>query len=315
MMGEMVRLKMAIVALGVAACAGDMSSGPGTPRLGSLSLATEFPASTSGPLALVGARVTVFRSPTDTLHDALATLNPLADTLALHVPLVLRAQQETLTVSLTYLAAGGVTLFTGQSTVVVQAGVTPPVVPIQVQYVGPGANTASLQILPIDTILPLGGQVQLGIIAIDSSGNQVPDVYVSWSTSDSAASIGPGGLFQGPLLPAQVQVTATTPTGVTATVRVITALAGIAVVPDSIELLPGASTTFTLLGGPGGRQGPAWLVNGLLGGDSLLGFISGTGTYRAPLLIPAGGVVDVCAALAVDTACARAFITPILGGN
>lgn len=310
----MIRLKMGIVMLGVAACAGDGSSGPGTPALGSLSLAAEFPAAASGPLALAGVRITVFRSPADTLHDSVATLNPLADSLALHVPLVLRAQQETLTVSLTYLAAGGVTLFTGQSTVVVRAGVTPPVVPVPVQYVGPGANTASLQILPIDTILPPGGQVQLDVVALDGSGNQIADVYVSWSVSDSSGSISPAGLFQGPLVPDQIQVTATTPTGVTATALVITAVSGIAVVPDSIELLPGASTTFTLLGGPGGRQGPSWLVNGLPGGDSLVGFISGAGTYRAPLLIPAGGAVDICAALAVDTACARAFITPILGG-
>lgn len=196
-------------------CRGDV--GPGVPAMASFTIIPVMPAAALAPALVVGGiRVVVSHPGADTLRDFVVPLAVDQDSLVLRVPLLLPADGDSLTVGLTYLSQASGPLFAGQRTGFFSPGAA---VPIQVPlvYVGPGATTATLQILPSDTSVTIGSIVPYTVTATDGQGLPVPDVYVTWSVTDPSVAISALGILVAPLVPAQLQVTAVTPTGIRGT--------------------------------------------------------------------------------------------------
>lgn len=154
--------------------------------------------------------------------------SPDVDSLA--VPLSFQLQQavETLFVSLDYRTALGQSLFSGGSTLVVAAGLLPTASPpVPVSYVGPGANTAALQLTPRDTVVPGGTSVPLSATGVDANGAPVAGgVYVNWSTNDPTVPVNADGVVRTPIRSGQVMVYARTPNGVSDSTTVSFTLSG-----------------------------------------------------------------------------------------
>src|SRR6185436_19160045 len=77
------------------------------------------------------------------------------------------------------------------------------------------------------------------------------------------------------------------------------------------EKLPNGTQQFSVTAGGSGPF--TWTVNGISGGNSTFGTISGTGLYTAPGAVPNPSSLDVCAVQAspAATGCARVTINPI----
>ena len=164
--------------------------------------------------------------------------------LALRVPL--EAPRERLAVELS-LSGGPTVLFQGQALVDVSAGRdAPPAQPtIPLTYVGPGANVASLELSPRDPIVLPGASLVLDVSARDAAGNDVPQFYVTWTSSDPRVEVGVDGQVDLPPDRAVVTIGARTPTGVsTATTIVVSPPAA------SIQVLSGDGQSGSVGGRP-----------------------------------------------------------------
>jgi uncharacterized protein (DUF1800 family) len=86
----------------------------------------------------------------------------------------------------------------------------------------------------------------------------------------------------------------------------------VTVAPNSVTLLPGATQQYQASVAPSSAsQAVTWLVNGIAGGNSVVGTITASGLYTAPAVVPAAGSVTVVAlsnADGVTKGTATAFI-------
>jgi hypothetical protein len=194
----------------------------GTPATAALALRPTFAAGTNlDALGLVidNVYLAVWRPATEQLLVERTVPFPTdAEEVPLAVAVPLADASEVVSVLLE-LRAGTQMLFFGGQDVLLQAGAaagTPVDVPIN--YFGPGANVASLTILPRDTTVTTGDSVQFLVTAIDATQTPVVDFYAGWSTSDTLlGTIDATGLYRAPAvvpLRAGVRVRARTPTGV-----------------------------------------------------------------------------------------------------
>jgi Bacterial Ig-like domain (group 1) len=210
---------------GALACAGDGTPTEG-PFVGQLAVVPEYPAAAAGTFAglvVDAARVQVQRGTVVVLDTTVAfPASASSISLALRVPLESRI--ERLQVSLALLG-GPTVLFAGSAPVEVTAerdgSPARPTIPLQ--YVGPGANVASLVITPKDPTVPPGSTVTLSVAGFDASGSPVPAFYVNWRSSDSRVTVGLDGQVVLPSDRAVVAIEARTPTGVSATTTIVVA--------------------------------------------------------------------------------------------
>ena len=87
---------------------------------------------------------------------------------------------------------------------------------VTLEFVGPGANVATLVVTPGDALLTFGDSVQYDILATDGDGRPVPNAVVVWSSSDPGlAPIDQEAVLEAPEARGDLVITAETPTGIT----------------------------------------------------------------------------------------------------
>jgi hypothetical protein len=207
-------------ALLLGACTDSVSPRAAVARL---AIVPVLPASPSmAVLAMNRVRLVVVRPPSTTLLDRVYSFPANASELTIDENVPLIGDVESLEVSVTLLS-DATTLFSGSTSVEVRAGRDATPVEVPVDYVGPGANIASLVIAPRDTVIPFGGQVSFRASAIDAQQQPVPDFFVTWSSNDPARVPSATGVLQGGNARATVVVTARAPSGAFSTSTVTVA--------------------------------------------------------------------------------------------
>ncbi len=140
---------------------------------------------------------------------------------------------------------------------------------------------------------------------VNNSGNQL----VTWSVNGSGA-IDSSGLYTAPSSvpsgPVTIVATSTTipPVSGTATVTVTNPAPAVSVTisPTSARVRINRTRAFRATVQNASDTSVQWKVNGITGGNSTLGIISSLGTYRAPSVLPPGGMVQVSAISHADPA-------------
>jgi len=185
-------------------------------------------------LTVDAARLTVIRPPADTLLQRTLAFSPDSSQLDARLAVSIAGSAETVTVTIELLA-GAQVVFTGSQSVEAVAGATSqPAQPVQVNYVGPGAQLASIQIDPRDSGTVFGASVPFGVTGLDSAQNPVGQFYVSWSTNSPTHTINATGLFKAGSARGKVWVHAITPTGITDSTWIL-----VSPVPSVLEVVSG----------------------------------------------------------------------------
>ncbi|MGH7537466.1 MAG: Ig-like domain-containing protein, partial [Gemmatimonadales bacterium] len=208
---------LAAASIALTTCS-DESPGPNRPGMGTVVLLPRFapgvsPAAVS--LFIDNVHLTLIRPPDEVVLDTIVPFSLDSATLRIQLRVNLEAVSESLDAALE-LRAGGVVLFTDTVRILVTQGGPPagPPPTMDLRYVGPGAQIASLQVVPRDTFLRLGDSLAYQVQALDSQGTTVSQFYVSWRTSGAASLINAGGLLRVPNARGNTYVVAVTPTGV-----------------------------------------------------------------------------------------------------
>ncbi|HEX7918364.1 MAG TPA: hypothetical protein VF454_03125, partial [Gemmatimonadales bacterium] len=234
-----------LLALAVATCTQD-NVGPSRGGVGYFSFRPVYPLASGVSLSQFGIVAdsvhVVLSRPVDELVLDTTVAFP-ADSTELHLalPVELASSPEVLD-AVIEISAGGVVIFRDSVQVTVKDGApgnTPPPV-VTFDYVGPGSDIASLDILPGDTTITLGDTLFFSASAIDSSDASVPNFYVGWKTSDtSLAKINADGRLIAPLLRGNIRVIGLTPTGIADTTLVTFAPVPVIITADSGDLQSG----------------------------------------------------------------------------
>lgn len=158
-------------------------------------------------------RLVVVRPAADTLADTTVVLPPDSAELDLSLRVPLFSAAETLQVSIIALS-GAIPLFEGSAPVEVRTGGVPAPTTIPVlTYVGPGAGVDSIAVTPSAPFIFLSDSLRFQVDAFQA-GVPVPQVYVAWSTSDTAiARIRGDGTLRAPNARTSVRVIVRTPGG------------------------------------------------------------------------------------------------------
>ncbi|MGH7615301.1 MAG: beta strand repeat-containing protein, partial [Gemmatimonadales bacterium] len=208
---------VAAAAVAVTTCS-DESPGPNGPGAGTAVFRPVFapgvnPAAVN--LFIDNVRITLIRPPDELVRDTVVAFSLDSATLRIQLRVDLEAAAESLDAGLE-LRAGGVVLFAGAIRVLATQGGPPsdPPPTLVLNYVGPGAQVASLQIAPRDTFLLLGDSLSYQVSALDGQGAPVSQFYVSWRTTGATSLINAGALLRAPNARGNTFVVAETPTGV-----------------------------------------------------------------------------------------------------
>src|SRR5438105_1720914 len=68
----------------------------------------------------------------------------------------------------------------------------------------------------------------------------------------------------------------------------------VAIYPSPTDITPGSTRQFTIYNSTSGA-GVTWTVNGITGGNSMIGTVTQGGLYTAPMSVPVQNVVTVTA--------------------
>ncbi|MEO8295177.1 MAG: DUF4350 domain-containing protein [Gemmatimonadota bacterium] len=296
----------------------DDATGPGAPALTGLMVSPVLPPNFSRfavGLGIEQIHLTLQGQQRNVLIDTVIAFAATSPSITIRLPLVLASTSESLLVDLSYETLAGVQLFTGQQTVVVHAG-TPTIPPqIPILYVGPGANVYYLYVTPSDSIFSFGDTAFFDVQAYDSSNQLVSGVYINWQSDDPSVVVDAQGRLPVPGTSGSAVIYAQTPNGSYGASLVYFSKGQVALTPDSVEMIPGRTQYFNAYGGTYGSY--AWTVNGIPGGDAVVGTVDMYGTYNAPSQVPIPSTVSVCASVAADTTCSRITLTspPTPGGD
>ncbi len=117
--------------------------------------------------------------------DTTVTLPEGTDEVDLEVRVPLTSSTETFLLTLAAITPQGDTAFTGGPVTVspVTSG-TPPVVEVELEYVGVGSDAVSLEILSTDVIIGLGASTMLTAMARDADGEPIEGTPIAWSSLD-----------------------------------------------------------------------------------------------------------------------------------
>ena len=314
-----------LLALALAACDGGWPAGGGAPGLAEVAVRVAAPpAYASAPgLAVERLRLSLLRinqliDAYDTVASRTASFGPDRDAISLSLSVFL-SQPETLIVDLQYQTAAGLPLFVASGSVVAVPG-SPTSSPIvQPFYIGPGSNVAVLNLSPLDTTITSGDTLAYDVTALDANQASVPQFYVHWQTDDARVSINALGVVRAPDITRQVTVVATTPNGTQAsTSLVIQGSAGLGLSPDSVEVSIFSGVSFGVAIGGLRTSVYAWSVEGVDGGDGVVGSVDSAGFYSAPGALPATNPVQVCARDTTRTGfqgCATVVLTDAVGAR
>ena len=314
-----------VAALGLAGCDGGLPAGGGAPGMAEVAIrAAAPPAFAVGPgLAVERLKLSLLRinqgiDAYDTVASRSATFGPDRDAISLSLSVFL-SQPETLIVDLQYQTAAGLPLFVGSGSVVAIPG-SPTSSPIvQPFYIGPGSNVAVLNLSPLDTTISSGDTLAYGVTALDANQAAVPQFYVRWLTDDARVHINALGVVDAPDITKQVAVIAVTPNGTQAsTSLIIQGSAGLGLSPDSVEVSLFGGVSFGVAIGGLRTSVYAWSVEGVDGGNSVVGTVDSAGFYIAPGVLPATNPVQVCArdtTRAGIQGCATVVVLDIIGAQ
>ena len=171
-------------------------------------------------LVIDGVRILAVNSSNDTVFNKQFPFPANQTSLSLPIDVPLAQSPETFLITIEEYA-GATLLFSGTQSVSLASGTTNTPAQVPVAYSGPGQNVASLTLGPLDSLLTEGASLQFRVTAKDGQGANVPTFYVSWTTSDPAATIDATGMLKAPLVRKQITVTASTPTPVTASTTLL----------------------------------------------------------------------------------------------
>jgi hypothetical protein len=127
----------------------------------------------------------------DTTIDFPSGVNEIPVSLNIALPASVPATGVTLTGSLNYLNAAGATVWTAtdvQAPVVPAApgSTPPPPVVVVPKYVGPGATATGVRITPKTLTVNTGGAFNFSAVAVDGSGNVVPNTPIIFAAENAA---------------------------------------------------------------------------------------------------------------------------------
>ncbi|HEV1995135.1 MAG TPA: hypothetical protein VGR03_12470 [Candidatus Acidoferrum sp.] len=158
--------------------------------------------------------------------------------------------------------------------------------------------------------------------AVTLTVNNIPGGNATVGTITSGASVSgttPTALYQAPAAPPVPNTVMVTATSVQDPTKSATALVVITntppavtvnVTPSAVSVAPGAATPFTTAVTGTANTSVSWAVNGIAGGNNIVGLISPQGVYTAPLAPPSPPSVTVTAtSLADPTASGSASVT------
>jgi uncharacterized protein YjdB len=195
-------------------------------RLGSVSVTPSFSSNVTqvqfAGLVLDQARITIVRPPSDTIARRNFTFAPESTQLNARIDVTVEGTGDSLDAWIELLA-GGTVVFSGMQPVWVVPGPPPPGKPpiqIPVNFVGPGAQVATLTITPSSTSLFFGENQQFTVAAMDSSQQAVATFYAGWTTTDTAHRITALGRLDAGNRRGAFWVIAHTPTGIRDSARV-----------------------------------------------------------------------------------------------
>ncbi|MBI4540748.1 MAG: carboxypeptidase regulatory-like domain-containing protein [Gemmatimonadetes bacterium] len=159
-------------------------------------------------------------------------------------------------------------LFKAETVVKVAAaggGAAPPPVPLAVQYVGPGVEAKSLEVVPGGLVLAPGGKGLLAVRVLDGKGTPIGGVPLAWlSEAESVAKVSGSGEVTG-VAEGVVHLVVSTPTGVKAEAWAYVVAGEVAYVAGAGEVVrvgvDGKGLTVVTVGA-GGAKNPAWSPNG-----------------------------------------------------
>ncbi|MEO8199261.1 MAG: DUF4350 domain-containing protein [Gemmatimonadota bacterium] len=315
-------LRLAVAAVvafsGLTCSLRDEGTGPGAPSVSGLQIAPKLPPNFSRFAVGLGVEqihLTLQNQAGAVIIDTTIPFMPAAPSLTIRLPLLLSSSAESLVVALSYETQAGQQLFTGQQTIVVRAGNAAASPQIPITYVGPGSNVWYLYVTPADTVFSFGDTAFMDVQAYDSSSQVVPGVYINWQTDDPSIVVDAQGRLKVPSSTSSAVVYAQTPNGSQGAAVVYFAPGQVAVTPTVAEVLPGSSLYIGVYGGQFGSY--SFSVNGIPGGDSVVGLVDPYGTYSAPGVVPSPSTVSVCASIQADTSCSQVTVgsPPSPGGD
>ncbi|MGB7213092.1 MAG: hypothetical protein WBC97_10765 [Gemmatimonadales bacterium] len=213
------QLLVAAAALLLVTCT-DNPTGPTVGGTVHLAVSPRFKAGVtlSAALPIDQVRLTVYHQPAcdcsaDSVAGATAPFALTQDSIQMQLSFTLLQSPETLEVHFDLLG-GGQTLFSGDTTVIIRAGVPATVPPLSVYYNGPGYDIAYLNIAPRDSVLTFGDSLQFQASGSNSSEAPETAFYVSWRSGSATAKVRPDGMIKAPNQRLTTTVTAQTPNGV-----------------------------------------------------------------------------------------------------
>lgn len=185
-------------------------------------------------------RVVLARAAADTIRDTTIAFVPGQPDVTFDLTVPVRTNDEMFDVSIDYLGATGPVFHGhGQAHARLASQTSMDQEPITIEYVGPGANVARIELSP-KTVTVFGGRpTSFVAAAFDSSDRGVQTVPLAWATSDaSIATITRDGVLTPTGKPGAVRISVITPTAVTDS-----AAATILLPPASISVVSGSGQT------------------------------------------------------------------------
>ena len=230
-------------------CTGDIGGTPSSPTTARAAARLDIAPTLSssaiqayGALATMGVDVTSIRIRLVDLSGAVSLDTVIAfpadqQTLSVVLPLNIHGTEQQFNAIVELRDASGTVQFSSTQRVTARDASRPaaPATAVTLQYVGPGATAKTITVSPAEaTVLP-GASQALIATATDQSGVAVPNLIVSWTSSDTAiarvtstGSISATATARGPR--GSVTFTARTPNGVAGTAK-------ITVLPQAVRLV------------------------------------------------------------------------------
>ena len=258
----------AVLVWGLACADGPNSVGPSAARRASLSLVAAFDAPTPIPLpaALRPVRLVATATRTDGADAPLVYERSVSPGDTVTIEWTVPASEVGYTVEIRLHAAGGEAVFQGEAVAVSRAADAQAApTRVELRWVGPGADVASFEIAPSDTIVRFGTGFTLRVVALGPGGAPARSVssVLEWITLDPAlvalVDSAAGGMRAGPVRGTARIVARLGLVGMADTARVV-----VSAPPATLSVESGSGQS-----GTAGSTLPAAVVLRLTGSDGL----------------------------------------------
>ena len=183
-----VRAMVVVMAAGLVMGACDEELGP-EDGLGTVAFQPIFSSAAAVRFPFASVRIRLTRSDSaTTAKDTVIAIAADQDTVSLELRVVLLASSEDFFLDLELRDSSGTTLFASLTTVVTATpnGAAASPTPVDLRYVGVGANATAVQITSGPVFIGLGDTAMLQAAALDSVGEPIQGTPILWSTTDTA---------------------------------------------------------------------------------------------------------------------------------